>query len=475
MKSRFTLPAVVSILLSAAFACEKQPRTDFDFDRTQISLTQKELRGAWFATVWNIDWPKTLNNPAAQKKELTDYFDFFRSLGIDAVFFQIRGSADAFYDSEYEPWSKVFTGERGRDPGWDPLQFAVEEAHRRGLQLHVWMNPYRIATRSAKDAEFPPLDSRIPPALVKDYAQIRMYNPALPETRQRIADIIKDVITRYRVDGVHYDDYFYPSQDQCQKRYDDEEEFRRYGKGCPDIETFRFENVNRMVKESRDVIVKTRPEVVFSISPSGNTGYNRTLYADVPKWCEEHWIDVLIPQLYWDRKYFDPRLREFTGFAGDVPVMIGYGTYRFGKDGGFATSALFRDEYRLASTYKNVVGSIHYNSSALKNNAVGITDMVRKVYEKPHLLPYLGRTPEDKSRVPGNLRLQGELLSWDGEGVLYGIYRDRDVGRLRGRQAVLIATTARRSYRLRDKGTYYVTAVSKDNSESYVSDYVEYK
>ena len=149
-----------------------------------VTLPQKELRGAWITTVWGIDWPMEDYNAATQQKKYTDYLDLLVANNMNAVFFQIRGMADAFYESQYESWSKNITGTAGKNPGYDVLGFLVEEAHKRGLQFHAWMNPYRISTRASKNSSFAELDTKIPVAWTKDYNKIRIYNP-LTHIRQK--------------------------------------------------------------------------------------------------------------------------------------------------------------------------------------------------------------------------------------------------------------------------------------------------
>lgn len=184
-------------------------------DPVKVEFPRKELRGVWVATVWELDWPMGAHDEASQKKKYTDYLDLFQECGINAVFFQIRSKADAYYESQYEPWSKTITGTVGKNPGYDVLKFLIDETHARGMQFHAWINPYRVETRGSASAEFPALDPKIPASMVKDYNKIRVYNPALPEVQDRIAAIVKEIITKYDVDGLHMDDYFYPSLEKA--------------------------------------------------------------------------------------------------------------------------------------------------------------------------------------------------------------------------------------------------------------------
>lgn len=260
---------------------------------------KKEMRAVWIATVWGLDWPKAKYDVAGQKKLYTDYLDKFKELNINAIFLQVKGMGDAFYNSPYEPWSANITGTRGNNPGYDVLQFMIDEAHARNIEFHAWMNPYRIATRAGAGSSYPDLHSSIKPEWVVSHEKIQIYNPAVPEVRQRLADIVKDLITKYNVDGIHFDDYFYPDPSSAGQMVSDNADYQKYGTGYSSIEDFRRGNVNEAIKAVYQIIVATKPAVVFSVSPAPDPDYNfKTLFADVRKWCEEGWLDLVIP----DRK-----------------------------------------------------------------------------------------------------------------------------------------------------------------------------
>jgi len=201
---------VVMLCTGLIVACHDSNNTDEPVIETKPLLPKKELRGVWMATVWGLDWPRGDYNAETQKAKYIEYMNLFANNNINAVFVQVRGMADSYYESPYEPWSKYITGVAGKKPDYDVLRFMIDEAHKRGISFHAWLNPYRIATRAKKTDNFPDLDAKIPVALTRDYSNIRVYNPALPEVRQRINNIVKDLITKYDVDGVHLDDYFYP-------------------------------------------------------------------------------------------------------------------------------------------------------------------------------------------------------------------------------------------------------------------------
>ncbi|RYZ47286.1 MAG: hypothetical protein EOO14_23695, partial [Chitinophagaceae bacterium] len=269
---RYTLAAV---LLLALNACSKDdpnpappPNPNPPGGSTELLYPKKEMRAVWIATVWGLDWPDGKTTVDAQKKAYTDYLDKFKELKINTVFVQVKGMGDAFYNSPYEPWSAAITGTRGTAPGYDVLKFMIDEAHARGMEFHAWMNPYRIGTRAGVTTSYPALHSSVKPEWVVSHEKIQIYNPALPEVRQRLADIVKDVITKYDVDGIHFDDYFYPDPTSAGQMVSDNADYQQHGAGFATVEEFRRSNVDKAIKGVYDVIVATKPQVVFSVSPA---------------------------------------------------------------------------------------------------------------------------------------------------------------------------------------------------------------
>lgn len=443
-------------------------------------LPGKELRGVWIATVWGLDWPMEKYDADVQKKLYTDYLDLLVGYNMNAVFFQIRGMADAFYESEYEPWSKYITGSAGVRPDYDVLGFLVEEAHKRGIQFHAWLNPYRIATRANKNAAFPKLDAKIPMELVKDYEKIRVYNLALPEVQERIANIVREIITKYDVDGIHMDDYFYPSL-EASETMNDGAEFQKYGKDkFKNVEDFRRNNVNTVVRNIQKTIIETRPEVIFSISPAADMERNyNTLFADVNTWAKEGWVDVVIPQLYFatgnEVTSFNLRLDLWSQYTYENHLLIGYGIYKFGDSqygSKFQSSDDLMKQFELASAKPKVKGSVLYSAKNLVENKVGIADAVKAIYGKKVLPPYLGRTAAVLPPAPDNIRLNGSDLSWGAVSnvAYYAIYKDNG----KERKADLVGITQGTSFKLSEKGVYFVTSLFKDNAESEISETVSY-
>ncbi|MFJ8309393.1 MULTISPECIES: glycoside hydrolase family 10 protein [unclassified Streptomyces] len=277
---------------------------------------EREFRGVWLATTANRDWPSEPGLDAtAQRAELLAHLDRAVERRLNAVVLQVRPTADALWPSPYEPWSEWLTGVQGEDPGWDPLGTAVVAAHRRGLELHAWFNPYRVANHTDPTRLVPTHPARRHPDWVVPYGGKLYYNPGLPEVRRFVQDAMLDAVRRYDIDGVHWDDYFYPYPVAGQS-FDDDEAFERYGAGFPDRDAWRRHNIDRLVSETAARIKEINGRVRFGISPfgvwrnaasddrgsatrAGAQTYD-DLYADTRKWVREGLLDYICPQLYWN-------------------------------------------------------------------------------------------------------------------------------------------------------------------------------
>lgn len=279
----------------------------------------REFRGVWVASVANIDWPsKRTLSTAEQQAELLALLDKAAELKLNAVIFQVRPAADALYESSLEPWSEYLTGTQGRrpDPYWDPLAFAVREAHARGMELHAWFNPYRARYNDARSPLAASHIAKTNPSLVKSYGGYLWMDPGEPAVRERTLDVVLDVVKRYDIDGVHIDDYFYPYpvNDRRGRQIDfpDSASWRKYQRAGGKLSRgdWRRENVNSLVRELNLGIHAEKPWVQFGVSPFGIwrpgnpaqvTGFDayEKLYADARLWLREGWVDYLTPQLYW--------------------------------------------------------------------------------------------------------------------------------------------------------------------------------
>ncbi|MDX2563455.1 family 10 glycosylhydrolase [Streptomyces sp. TX20-6-3] len=273
------------------------------------------FRGVWIATVFNRDWPSRTGLTAeAQRAELLAHLDTAVERRLNAVVLQVRPTADALWPSPYEPWTEFLTGTQGRDPGWDPLGTAVEEAHARGLELHAWFNPYRVANHPDPARLVAGHPARLHPEWVLPYGGKLYYDPGLPEVRRFTQDAMLDALLRYDIDAVHWDDYFYPYP-VAGEAFADDGTYARYGADFPDKASWRRNNTDLLVSEMSVRIKAAKPHVAFGVSPFGvwrniaedpegsdtraGVATYDDLYADTRKWIREGWIDYVVPQLYW--------------------------------------------------------------------------------------------------------------------------------------------------------------------------------
>ncbi|HLK14425.1 MAG TPA: family 10 glycosylhydrolase [Fimbriimonadaceae bacterium] len=291
---------------------------------TGLPPIAREFRAAWVATVDNIDWPnKRGEAPETERRELIRILDTAHRLHLNAIILQVRPSADALYPSDYEPWSEYLTGKQGKPPSpiWDPLAFAVAEAHKRGLELHAWFNPYRAMSPAQKGPNSDNHISKTHPEVVKQYGKLLWMDPGEPLVREHTLNVMLDVVRRYDVDGIHMDDYFYPYRDDATDKahadFPDDRSWGRYlasrgssGRGLT-RSSWRRQNVNQFVERLYNGIKHLKPWVKFGISPFGiyrpgipagiHAGVDQyeELYADARLWLNNGWCDYFTPQLYW--------------------------------------------------------------------------------------------------------------------------------------------------------------------------------
>lgn len=285
--------------------------------QAQAQSPKREFRGAWIATVGNIDWPSKPGLPAQQQQqEFIQLLDELKAMGCNAVVMQVRPACDAFYASKIEPWSRYLTGKQGEPPVpyYDPLVFMINETHKRNMEFHAWFNPYRALTDSKKNPNPPGHVTRKHPDWIISYGGVSIIDPGIPEARAYVLSVITDVVKRYDIDAVHLDDYFYPYR-IAGKPFNDAKTFAKYGDGMT-LDDWRRNNVTLFVSELNKEIKHIKPTMKLGISPfgiwrnkskdpegsethGGQTNYD-DLYADVLLWMQKGWIDYLVPQLYWE-------------------------------------------------------------------------------------------------------------------------------------------------------------------------------
>jgi uncharacterized lipoprotein YddW (UPF0748 family) len=394
----------------------------------------REFRAAWVATVDNIDWPSKRGIPTDQaQSELLAILDKARDMHLNAVIFQVRPSADALYESKIEPWSEYLTGEQGRAPSpfWDPLRFAVDEAHKRGLELHCWFNPYRAMHPAQKGPNAPRHVSRQRPSIVRQYGKYLWMDPGEKETQKQSLDVMLDVVRRYDIDGVHIDDYFYPYREKDSAGnyidFPDTPSWQRYVAtgGRMSRSDWRRNNVDTFIADLYKGIKREKAWVKFGISPFGiyrpgipegiKAGVDQfaDLYADARRWLVEGWCDYYTPQLYWKI--------EQTPQA--YPTLLNWWVRQNPKGRnvwpGLFTSQVMTSANWPASEIVNQIettrrtpgatGTVHFSMKALMQNQKGLADTLRNgLYRHQALVPaspWLDSSPPPAptltQRVPG--------------------------------------------------------------------------
>jgi len=379
----------------------------------------REFRGVWVATVENIDWPSRPGLPTdEQQREMIAILDKCVELNLNAVIFQIRTQADALYDSKLEPWSEFLSGRMGEAPKpfYDPLEFAVREAHRRGLQLHVWFNPYRVRVPSAKGPASPDHASIADANIVRKYGKYLWFDPGEPAAENNFIAVLNDVVQRYDIDGVHIDDYFYPYQVRDEEGKvvpfpDDESYARAKSKGeVLDRDDWRRQNVDHLIHRMYDEVKQAKPWVLVGISPfgiwrpgnpPGIVGLDQysTLYADARKWQQEGWLDYLTPQIYWQvesKGQSYPRLLGWWSKQNVKKRQLWPGNFtskirRKPKDGDagkiWTADELIRQIEATRAT-PGATGNVHFSMKAFLQNYDGINDKLKKgLYAEPALVP----------------------------------------------------------------------------------------
>jgi uncharacterized lipoprotein YddW (UPF0748 family) len=402
-------------------------QTDSNQLKKVIGDPKREFRGVWIATVANIDWPKPGSTPDQQKQQLTNILDQHQRTGLNAVMFQVRPAADAFYAKSEEPWSKWLMGKQGKapDPAYDPLEFAITEAHKRGIELHAWFNPYRATLDNKYSALSPTHITNTKPEWFFTYGGQKLFNPGLPEVREYIVRIVLNVVDNYDVDGIHMDDYFYPYAIAGQK-INDAAAFAEYGSDFSDIKDWRRDNVNQLVKMLTDSIHKHNPRMKFGLSPFGvwaNKSHNPEgsttqgletyyeQYADSRKWIKEGWVDYINPQIYrpiGDRLIpFDKLLSWWSDNTYNRHLYIGHAAYRINEHrlAAYQDPAEMPNEITLIRNNPRAQGSVFFSSQSLTDNRLGFTDSLRLNYYKhpalPPLMLWLDSIPPN---IPQNLQ-----------------------------------------------------------------------
>lgn len=488
--SKIYLIVITAILFisSATIVCGANPK--------------REFRGAWMHTVFQDDYRKrsTKENKAFIRQEL----DKLKSAGINAVIFQVRPQSDALYDSKIEPWSRFLTdGGKAPVPFWDPLSFIIEEAHARGMELHAWLNPYRV-TSSAKQTVAPKhIYHKHPERFVKYDGKI-YFDPGLPENSEYIVKIVTDIVSRYDIDGIHFDDYFYPYPVRG-VQFPDSKSYAKYGKGKK-RDDWRRENVNRLIKTLNEKIKAIKPWVRFGVSPFGIWRNKATdgrgsetnglqnydaLYADVLLWAEKGWVDYLIPQLYWEIEHPKASYKVLVDWwnknYGQRHVYIGQDvSVTMNKPDTDRAGEKSQLKSKVAQTRDavNIQGNCWWPAYSVTKNIGGIADSLSRQQQSTVALPpaysWLSASMPDGVT---DVALKSGVLSWNApkpvgsvdDCVRFVVYRFDDDATFDLEDASkIVSVTCERSIKVDKRGFYVVTALDRVNNESFPSEAVKF-
>ena len=350
----------------------------------KIDATSNDFQAAWLTTAWSIDWPKTKNNPSAQKQELIEILDTLKDTGINTIMFQVRPYGDAMYKSNINPWSKELTGVQGKDPGYDPLSFVLKEAHTRGMKVHAWLNPYRVIS-SGTDINV--LTSNHParknPSLLIENRGGMYYNPELQQVKDLISDTVGEIVSNYDIDGIVFDDYFYPTDYPLPE-----------GEGKDGaVANARREHINQMILQVKNTIKSIKPGVRFGVSPRGvwknkvndssgsDTGYAKESYysdyADTVKWVKEGYIDYIIPQVYWEMNHSIAPFKTVVNWwnnvvkGTNVDLYIGH---TIDKD---VVAKEIDAQIQYTKKFSTIKGNSYYNVTSIMNNNQGAREKIK--------------------------------------------------------------------------------------------------
>lgn len=365
------------------------------------------LKGTWISSVYNIDWPpnpKKGFNVEQQKDAYTTMLDQLQVMGLNAVFVQIRPTADSLYPSQYFPWSEWLTGKQGQDPGYDPLAFMIEETHNRGMQFHAWINPYRVSVQADVNKLTADHPARLHPDWVVKHSNKLLFDPGIPEVQQYIIDSVMEIVDNYDIDGIHFDDYFYP-YGQASEPFKDDATFAKYNKVFNNKDDWRRENVNRFISALSDRIAESKPYVSFGISPFGvwrNSSVDPTgsptkasvtsydsLNADVRTWIQQGWIDYVAPQIYWHigyqvadyAKLVDWWVKETAGTG--VDLYIGHAAYKLAdsNEKAWTSADVLIDQLVYNEQYQNIDGDIFFSAKDILSNVKQVGDRLSQYYQ----------------------------------------------------------------------------------------------
>ncbi len=470
---------------------------------TLSAQPKREFRGAWIQCVNG-----QFQGLSTQKMQetLTYQLDELQRMGVNAIIFQVRPECDALYESSIEPWSRFLTGQQGRapQPYWDPLQWMIDQCHSRGMELHAWINPYRAKTKGTTALSTMHIGARHPERCFT-YDDLLILNPGIPENRDYICSVARDIVTRYDVDGIHMDDYFYPYPAAGQTIPDDQQ-YRQYSNGIKDRGDWRRYNVNLFIKQFYETVHQAKPWVKVGISPFGiyrnkrsaDIGSNTKglqnyddLYADVLLWINNGWLDYCVPQIYWEignkAADYDTLIRWWNQYAAGRPLFIGEDIERTVKasDPQNPNQNQQPAKQRLHQQMQNVSGTVLWYAKAAVDNTGNYATALRQSYWRTPalqpLMPFIDKkTPKKPRKVKPVWTSDGYILfwtqpkgkKWGDVATRYVVYRFAKGEKVNTADASKIMTVTTQTYlklpylKGTDKYTYVVTALDRLQNES---------
>lgn len=477
---------------------------------TQLQPLKRELRAAWIASVENIDWPaKGVTTEAEQKQDFIELLDELATTGINAVIVQVKPTADAFYPSELAPWSEWLTGEQGKNPGYDPLAFMLEEAHKRNMEFHAWFNPYRISMHADLNRLVDDHPAKQHPEWVESYGGKLYFNPGVPEAKQYVIDSVMEVVDNYDIDAVHFDDYFYPYP-VTGEEFPDEAEYTAYGSAFANKAAWRRNNVDTLIEGLSDAIKASKPYVKFGISPFGIWRNKSTdpagsdtnglqsydaLNADTKGWVEKGWLDYIAPQDYWHFNNgpaaYEKVLDWWRGVVEgrDVHLYVGQAIYRvptWEDPQEFSNQIVYNRSYT-----ETVRGSMLFSAKDVIANYLGTQDqLMQELYRYPALPPTMPWLDNEAPEAPallsavsakaGQVEVQFKDAS-ESDAAYYAIYRQEGdsapdttdpsklIGKVRKQDGVEAQAYLDTSVQDSQRYTYVVTALDRLHNESEAS------
>ncbi len=470
---------------------------------TLSAQPKREFRGAWIQCVNG----QFLGLSTQKMQEtLTYQLDELQRMGVNAIIFQVRPECDALYESSIEPWSRFLTGQQGRapQPHWDPLQWMIDQCHSRGMELHAWINPYRAKTKGTMALSTMHIGARHPERCFT-YDDLLILNPGIPENRDYICSVARDIVTRYDVDGIHMDDYFYPYPAAGQTIPDDQQ-YRQYSNGIKDRGDWRRYNVNLFIKQFYETVHQAKPWVKVGISPFGiyrnkrsaDIGSNTKglqnyddLYADVLLWINNGWLDYCVPQIYWEignkAADYDTLIRWWNQYAAGRPLFIGEDIERTVKasDPQNPNQNQQPAKQRLHQQMQNVSGTVLWYAKAAVDNTGNYATALRQSYWRTPalqpLMPFIDKkTPKKPRKVKPVWTSDGYILfwtqpkgkKWGDVATRYVVYRFAKGEKVNTADASKIMTVTTQTYlklpylKGTDKYTYVVTALDRLQNES---------